>query len=155
MNKGSNKAEIKNLDKASKLQSILQCPECQLVYSKPQILNCQHTFCQNCIAGLKVKMRREVKCSLCEEVTSFGDIKRDINKEQLVEVCRVPPDETRLSRDSGNEEDITTGSMGGDIVTPRNIPKLNFSIAAEQVALYLTNMYLKSFQQTKTITTNH
>ena len=124
--------EAQNLDKVSKLQSILHCPECQLVYKEPRILNCQHTFCKSCVGGLKVKMKREAKCTICDQVTSFNDIKRDINKEELIEACRHRPEETHVSHDSGNEEDIAA-STENDHVTTRNIPKLNFSITADQV----------------------
>ena len=70
-----------------KLQQMLECPHCQLNYKDPQILTCQHTLCRSCVEELQVRSD-DVTCPVCDATTSADDVKSDINKEQLLMVCK-------------------------------------------------------------------
>jgi len=34
---------------ASKIDDLLQCPICLEIFYDPKVLDCQHTFCANCL----------------------------------------------------------------------------------------------------------
>lgn len=34
---------------AAKIDDLLQCPICLEIYFDPKVLDCQHTFCANCL----------------------------------------------------------------------------------------------------------
>ncbi len=34
---------------ASKIDDLLQCPVCLEIFYDPKVLDCQHTFCANCL----------------------------------------------------------------------------------------------------------
>lgn len=34
---------------ASKIDDLLQCPICLEIFHDPKVLDCQHTFCTNCL----------------------------------------------------------------------------------------------------------
>ena len=70
-----------------KLQQMLECPHCRLNYKNPQILNCQHTLCKSCVDELQ-RHTDDVTCPVCDATTAAGDVRPDINKEQLLMVCK-------------------------------------------------------------------
>ena len=88
-----------------KLQQMLECPKCSLLYTDPQILNCQHTVCLKCLNDVKTA-ETDVTCPVCDVTSRIDDVKRDINKEQLLLVCRAE-----------NEQDKVNEEIGGDHVS--------------------------------------
>ena len=115
----------KSIDKKpNKLQSMVHCDVCELPYTDPQILNCQHSFCRKCLKSLKVKYKQEVKCSICDDVTALNDVRADINKEQLIEVYHQQKQEdNKRSENDENRADFVVHA-GSDIYTSK-VPSIN------------------------------
>ena len=56
-----------------KLAELLSCPVCLDTYTNPKMLLCSHVFCQDCLARLVVRGRRQryhLTCPNCRLVTS-------------------------------------------------------------------------------------
>ena len=68
-----------------KLQDLIECPHCDEAYVEPRLLPCQHSLCQPCVKQLKEG--RLLECPVCGRTSSLKELKRDINKEQLVALC--------------------------------------------------------------------
>ena len=69
-----------------KLQQMIECPNCRDTYKNPQILTCQHTVCESCVDELR--SGNDVQCPTCDTCSHIDDVRRDINKEQLLQVCQ-------------------------------------------------------------------
>ena len=69
-----------------KLQDLIECPRCEDIYVDPRLLPCQHSFCYSCVKQLK-QPGRLIECPTCGITSSLNELRKDINKEQLVALC--------------------------------------------------------------------
>lgn len=67
----------------SPLDDHLTCAVCFENYRRPHLLNCSHTYCLECIQGMKQKS--VVTCPECRQQTNIKDIKKNFTLENLVE----------------------------------------------------------------------
>ena len=84
---------------------MLECPNCHDTYKHPQILNCQHTLCQSCVD--EVRAGNEVKCPACGTHSHVDDVRRDINKEQLLQVCQTEPEAAGSHSERQTKEEVS------------------------------------------------
>ena len=56
----------------SSLEQLLQCPICRDIFTDPKVLDCHHTFCENCLQGVHNAsgQSRHVRCPSCRRTTS-------------------------------------------------------------------------------------
>lgn len=116
--------------KQTQLESMVHCGVCSQHYTDPQILNCQHSFCKNCLKKLKVKYKQEVRCLVCEHVTSLNDVRPDINKSQLIDVYQQQEREAEEHFDE-NGGDFVVHTGGETHVS--QVPRLNLAKLTGQV----------------------
>jgi len=56
---------------ASKIDDLLQCPICLEIYHDPKVLDCQHTFCANCLKvhlssiSTRFNTANAIDCPIC------------------------------------------------------------------------------------------
>ena len=67
------------------LEEHISCSVCLEVYTDPYILNCLHTFCYQCIQG--VKQGDTVPCPECRQQTDLSEVKKDFKMASLIEIC--------------------------------------------------------------------
>ena len=68
------------------LEEHISCSVCLEVYTNPHILRCLHTFCYQCIQG--VKQGKRVQCPECRWYTNFREVKKDFKMESLIAINR-------------------------------------------------------------------
>ena len=81
------------------LEDHLTCSVCLEVYTDPYALRCLHTFCYQCIQGLKQGIR--VQCPECRDFTDFSEVKKDFKMQSLLEINR-----NTAGNDSNRQEAI-------------------------------------------------
>ena len=54
-------------DSSSEESKFLLCSQCLHRYSKPKLLPCLHTFCQNCIDGCTPPQSLSISCPTCRQ----------------------------------------------------------------------------------------
>ena len=64
------------------LNDLVRCFHCEDIYTDPQLLPCQHTFCRKCVDELQEGELLE--CPACALTCSLDELQQDFNKEQLV-----------------------------------------------------------------------
>ena len=94
----------------------------------------------------KVKMKKQVKCPSCNKISGLGEVKRDINKEQLLAVCGSKPDAEE--EDSGTEMD-SAGEQPGYVVAMGNMLDTSLANIAEEVRTYVSIKLVKKTLQGK------
>ena len=75
-------------------------------------------------------MKKQVKCPSCNKISGLGEVKRDINKEQLLAVCGSKPEAEE--EDSGTEMD-SAGEQPGYVVAMGNMLDTSLANIAEEV----------------------
>ena len=66
------------------LEKHISCSVCLEVYTDPHILRCLHTFCYQCIQG--VKQGNQVQCPECRQYTDLCEVKKDFKTESLLAI---------------------------------------------------------------------
>ena len=60
---------------ATSMENFLSCIVCSERFLDPQLLPCQHTFCENCLYGITDD--GEIECPKCHEVCPLEDVEPD------------------------------------------------------------------------------
>ena len=68
------------------LEQHITCSVCLEVYTDPHILGCLHTFCYQCIQG--IKQGDTVPCPECRQHTILSEVKKDFKMASLIEIYR-------------------------------------------------------------------
>ncbi|UJR21862.1 hypothetical protein I4U23_024935 [Adineta vaga] len=101
---------------SSKIDDLLQCPICLEVFYDPKVLDCQHTFCANCLkvhlaaSSRMFSTTNAIDCPICRRRTNLINnsvdslpgnyIVRDIIERQYgTRMPERPPGYTQLIRD--------------------------------------------------------
>ena len=66
------------------LENHISCSVCLEVYTDPHILRCLHTFCYQCIQG--VKQGNQVQCPECRQYTDVSEVKKDFKMDSLIAI---------------------------------------------------------------------
>ena len=75
-----------------------ECSICFHLFTDPQILECQHTFCRTCVDG--IKRGNDVTCAICRRTCAFDVIKADFKTKELVDTLK------RLAKDDESNNDV-------------------------------------------------
>ena len=70
----------------NQLENHITCSVCLEVYTDPHSLRCLHTYCYQCIQGLKQENR--VQCPDCRQFTHLSEVKKDFKMESLIGINR-------------------------------------------------------------------
>ena len=68
------------------LEDHITCSVCLEVYTDPHALSCLHTYCYQCIQG--IKHGNHVQCPVCREDTDLREVKKDFKMESFIAVYR-------------------------------------------------------------------
>ena len=69
---------------ANSLEEHIRCSVCLEVYTDPHMLKCLHTFCHQCIQG--VKQRNHIRCPECRQHTNLKRVKKDFKMDSLIAI---------------------------------------------------------------------
>ena len=74
-----------NMDKNNEqlVEELLNCPICFEKYVSPQVLPCQHCFCEKCVK--KMKRGNSIECPMDRETCNFKSVKPDFRQVQFME----------------------------------------------------------------------
>ena len=92
------------------LESLVSCCVCFEVYTQPSILPCLHTLCWPCVQLLKTGHR--ISCPECRVVSPVRTIKKDFNKQQLIEIYHRYEESQNQVKEVRREG--ATGGISGD-----------------------------------------
>jgi len=103
---------------ASAVEQQLQCPICLLKLRVPRLLECMHTFCEECIANVAKHSQSNsgvlVRCPTCRQMTMVSDVTK-LPKNYIVENIIEALEEVK--EDFKQDVPITLKSKGSDSIT--------------------------------------
>lgn len=93
------------------LEKYLQCTVCGQVYTDPHLLQCQHTFCYNCLV-IHGDIAKYVHCPDCREVTKVSDLKADIKAQRMIVSCEALKKDQLTASDGLNPSEGDSKTTG-------------------------------------------